>query len=192
MRRRLRFRWILAGAMALANLALLGVLASNESRMHRALAHRPDAYQTSTSVALPATPTKASSLIKADAVLNLPALGGEALLFGWAGPWAFLPGTTAFAGLLWFWIGTWVEDQVAGGSAQSQHMRRLGRAMRVLLRTVAVLFLIVGLQGLTPLYRHRFPESKALFGNIILWCTAYLICSFWGQRRFRKLTRQTA
>jgi hypothetical protein len=181
--------------MTLAHVSLLGIALSGESHWHGpAAATRPPAYQYAafqegSTVTFQATEPKASGLIKADAVLNLPALFLGEILAGilqWHGDPALMAVSTVFVPLIWFRIGRSVDEQrgtVSGGSKRASKFRF---AIRLTLRTAASVFLIVALQGLTPAFRHHTSDTDFLFGTLILWCAAYLVCSFWGQRRLKK------
>jgi len=188
---RFGFRWIAASVVTLLHVALLGITLSSETHVHGPMAATPStvyrraAFQEAQTVAFPAE-RKTSGILKADLVLNLPALllGGIVVgLLQWHGDPALMAVSTVFVALIWFRIGRSIDEQRARIPPGSRSATKFGLAKRLILRTAALLFLIVALSGFTPVYHHRTGETDSLFGIIILWCAPYLVFSFWGQRR---------
>lgn len=185
-------RWILAVIMTLIHLSLMGMVIGQESPTRKAImaVSAPGDHFASLKAARPApipAESKTSPLVKADFVFNLPALSLGYLLVGllrWHGDPALAAVSTAFIALMWFRIGRWVDDQRARTPVQSMKRSELRRATRIIVRNFAVVFLLIGLTGLTA-YHHRTRGSDGLCVLTVLWSALYLIGSFWGAHRLR-------
>jgi hypothetical protein len=87
-----------------------------------------------------------------------------------------------FVPLIWYPIGKWIDGQFR--PIPTGKKRLAGRIARRALRMLSILGLLVCLFGF-----HDWESSESAFDFMPLawWCTWYLFCSFWGDRRLRRL-----
>lgn len=118
-------------------------------------------------------------------VLNLPALLGGVVLAAILhreSVAAMLGFSALFVPLVWYTIGMWIDGQVAPACAKKKHLA--GKIARWILRALSVLGLLTCLFG----FHDDWEPSQSAFDFMppALWCTWYLFCSFWGDRRLRR------
>ena len=86
-----------------------------------------------------------------------------------------------FVPLIWYPIGKWIDGQFR--PIPTGKKRLAGRIARWALRVLSILGLLECLFGF-----HNWESSDPFeFVPLALWCTWYLFCSFWGERRLRRL-----
>jgi hypothetical protein len=147
------------------------------STVLRGSGYRSVAYQECI-VGVPMVPLRAPPLKAAQKIaliLELPAMFAAILIGAVLVPrseTAWLYTSVPFVPLLWYAIGRWL-DGLSGYSARLC----LPRILRGLLAVPAYGVLLVSMAGLTPLYRHRTPDTYWAFSGLVLWsalCLAML------------------
>lgn len=88
--------------------------------------------------------------------------------------------------LIWFPIGRWVDQQIAGRLIAHRRWPLLRELGRFGLCSLSGVCLLAGIFSLTPLYHHRTTESVFLSAVLVLWCGGYIACSIAGGWRLQR------
>lgn len=190
---RIRFRVWLPCAVTALMLCLCAI--SLATRRPSAKPDAPAAKSGEDTVTFSPSPyPKTSLLIKAAIVVDAPAieLGGlvlviPLLLLGMPGGEVVWIGAGALlTPLIWFPIGRWVDQQIAGRLIAPRSWPLLRELGRFGLCSLSGVCLLAGIFSLTPLYHHRTSESVFLSAVLVLWCGGYMACSIAGGWRLQR------
>ncbi|UWZ83432.1 hypothetical protein [Occallatibacter riparius] len=189
---RIRFRWLLPLVMTLVQLILFAVTAAHERAAVQRSALSIPVVQAAvlqeeggTVSFEPITSPPPSLCDKIAAILNLPAMFGGAVLatvLGRETDASIMGFSVLFVPFVWWPIGSWVDQQVAGIGVVRKGIAR--RTARWMLRAVALLALIAAV-----FLSHDGWEGQQDYSYIPvgIWTACYLICSFRGERRLTSL-----
>lgn len=155
--------------------------ALTEQTNSEAISFEPTFYKKTSLVFKGATavdfPAIACGVVVAIPLFAAGVQGGDVL---WTGLGAL------FTPLIWWPLGRWVDEQIAGRFIAPRKKSRLREFFRILLRFLAGIYLLGGIMIALPSNHHRTEESNFMSAVLIVWCGGYLLCSFLGAWRIRR------
>jgi hypothetical protein len=180
--RRIGFRRLLPVAFTFLHMALVLQAAKHPphrlSGMNSSAAYHPVEYQEGFSMPRESmAPEPLTPALKVAMLLNLPALLAGlpiAALLLRESDMSLLCASTPFVPLLWFGIGRWVD-----GLLGFRPVRAAG-PWRGFLTVLSTILLGISIVSVTPINRHRMPDTNWIGTAMILWSALFLAMSASG------------